>query len=48
MFSGAVPSIDAVTLGSVAGALSAALVVAAIVPLRRALRVNPNIALRAE
>jgi putative ABC transport system permease protein len=43
-----VPSLDLVTLAVATGALTAALVVAAIVPLRRALRVSPNIALRAE
>ena len=47
-FSAAVPSIDAMTLAGVAGALSAALAFAAVVPLRRALRVSPNIALRAQ
>jgi hypothetical protein len=43
-----VPALDVVTLAAVSGALAAVIAVAAILPLRRALRVNPNIALRAE
>ena len=43
-----VPSLDVVTLATASGALAAVIAVAAILPLRRALRVNPNIALRAE
>ena len=43
-----VPSLDVVTLAAVAGALTTVTAVAAVLPLRRALRVHPNIALRAE
>ena len=42
------PSLDVVTLAGVAVALAIVIAVAAILPLRRALRVHPNIALRAE
>ena len=42
------PSLDIVTLAGVSGALAIVIAVAAILPLRRALRVHPNIALRAE
>jgi hypothetical protein len=42
------PSLDIATLGAASGALGVAMAVAAILPLRRALRVNPQIALRAE
>jgi ABC-type antimicrobial peptide transport system permease subunit len=43
-----VPALDVVTLAAASGALGAVIAVAAILPLRRALSVNPNIALRAE
>jgi putative ABC transport system permease protein len=43
-----VPSLDLATAAVVSGALALVVAVAAIVPLQRALRVNPNIALRAE
>jgi putative ABC transport system permease protein len=43
-----VPSLDLATAAVVSGALALVVLVAAIVPLQRALRVNPNIALRAE
>ena len=42
------PSFDVLTLAGVSAALAAVIAVAAILPLRRALRVHPNIALRAE
>jgi len=42
------PSLDIGTLAAASGALATATAIAAVVPLRRALRVNPNIALRAE
>jgi putative ABC transport system permease protein len=43
-----VPALDIPTLAAAAGALAAVIAIAAIVPLRRALRVHPNIALREE
>jgi putative ABC transport system permease protein len=43
-----IPSLDIATFGAAFAALMIAVVVAAILPLHRALRVNPNIALRAE
>jgi putative ABC transport system permease protein len=43
-----VPSLTIVTLMAAAGALAAVVAVAAVLPLRRALRIHPNIALRAE
>jgi predicted permease len=43
-----IPSLDIATIGPAFIALTIAVVVAAILPLRRALGVNPNIALRAE
>jgi hypothetical protein len=43
-----VPAIDWRSLSGVTAALASAVAVAAVVPLRRALRVSPNIALRAE
>ena len=42
------PSFDVLTLAGVSAALAAVIAVAAILPLRRALRVHPDIALRAE
>jgi putative ABC transport system permease protein len=42
------PPIDLTALAATAGALFAVIIVAAIVPLQRALRVHPSIALRAE
>jgi ABC-type antimicrobial peptide transport system permease subunit len=45
---GTTASLDIVTLAVASGALAAVIAVAAILPLRRALRVSPNIALRAE
>ena len=43
-----VPSLDVGTVAIVSAALAIVIAIAAVVPLRRALRVNPNIALRAE
>jgi hypothetical protein len=43
-----VPSLDVGTVAIVSTALAIVIAVAAVVPLRRALRVNPNIALRTE
>ncbi|MPZ18336.1 MAG: FtsX-like permease family protein [Luteitalea sp.] len=45
---GATASLDIAMLAAASGALAAVIAVAAILPLRRALRVSPNIALRAE
>jgi ABC-type antimicrobial peptide transport system permease subunit len=45
---GTTASLDMMTLAAASGALAAVIAVAAILPLRRALRVSPNIALRAE
>ena len=42
------PSVDFLVLASTSGALASAVAIAAILPLRRALRVSPNIALRVE
>jgi putative ABC transport system permease protein len=42
------PALDPLTLAAAAGALAIVVPVAGILPLRRALRVNPNVALRAE
>ena len=42
------PPVDATALAATAGALAAVIVLAAIVPLQRALRVHPSVALRAE
>ena len=47
-FISGVPSLDVVTLAGVSVALATVIALAAILPLRRALRVHPNIALRAE
>ena len=43
-----VPSLDVGTVAVVSAALAIVIAIAEVVPLRRALRVNPNIALRAE
>jgi ABC-type antimicrobial peptide transport system permease subunit len=42
------PALDPMTLAAASGALAIVVLVAGILPLRRALRVNPNVALRAE
>jgi ABC-type lipoprotein release transport system permease subunit len=42
------PALDPLTLAAASGALAIVVPVAGILPLRRALRVNPNVALRAE
>jgi putative ABC transport system permease protein len=47
-FVSVVPSLDVRTAAAVCGALAVVVAIAAIPPLQRALRVNPNIALRAE
>jgi ABC-type antimicrobial peptide transport system permease subunit len=43
-----VPMLDAATVAAAAGSLGLVVALAAVVPLRQALRVNPIVALRAE